>query len=260
MLKKLFQDPLILFAVMGVIVFVTYIYIQERANIPVELSANNRIMFVKQFELLTGRKASQVDIAKIEQDYIQKEILFREALVAGIHLTESEVREKLIEEMRYKATGTLPEPTEEKLVQYYLKHIKRFAIEPSLSFQHVFFEQKPDAKFLQQLKAGEQIEGDEFWRGRILPNYGISMIRGMFGKPFLDTLKGASKNTWFGPEQSMLGWHFVKKINSQPGMPLTFEQAKMQVLNDYTVDILESSVDKFINDLDGKYQIIRNVN
>jgi hypothetical protein len=169
MLKKLFQDPLILFAVMGVIVFVTYIYIQERANIPVELSVNNRIMFVKQFELLTGRKASQVDIAKIEQDYIQKEILFQEALVAGIHLTESEVREKLIEEMRYQVTGSLPDPTEAKLVQYYLKHIKRFAIEPSLSFQHVFFEQKPDAKFLQQLKVGEQVEGDEFWRGRIPP-------------------------------------------------------------------------------------------
>jgi hypothetical protein len=31
------------------------------------------------------------------------------------------------------------------------------------------------------------------------------------------------------------------------------------VMNDYTVDILESAVDKFIADLDNKYQIIRHV-
>jgi hypothetical protein len=128
-----------------------------------------------------------------------------------------------------------------------------------LSFQHVFFEQPPDVALLKRLEAGEQIKGDEFWRGRILPNYGISMIRGMFGKPFLDRLKVAPQDTWFGPEQSMLGWHFVRVIDTNQGMPLTYEQAKMQVMNDYTVDVLESAVDKFIADLDDKYEIIRHV-
>ncbi|MFT7200831.1 MAG: hypothetical protein ACI9UD_002488 [Glaciecola sp.] len=259
MLKKLFQEPLALFVMFGVIIFSLYTYLEKSTHVSVELSIDNRIMFVKQFELLTGRDASQVDIAKIEQDYIQKEILFREALAAGMHLTDSEVREKLIEEMRYQVTGTLPEPSEQNLVQYYLKYIKRYAVEPSLSFQHVFFEQSPDVALLKRLEAGEQIKGDEFWRGRILPNYGISMIRGMFGKPFLDRLKVAPQDIWFGPEQSMLGWHFVKVIDTKRGMPLTYEQAKMQVMNDYTVDILESAVDKFIADLDNKYQIIRHV-
>ncbi|MEP0175980.1 MAG: peptidylprolyl isomerase [Paraglaciecola sp.] len=260
MLKKLYQDPLVLFVVFGVIVFSLYNYLQQASEVPVELSENNRTLFVKQLELLTGRAATPEDIAKIEQSYIQEEVLFREALAAGLHLSDSEIRETLIEEMRLQATGELPEPSDKDLVPYYLKHIKRYVIEPSLSFQHVFFEQQPETEILEKLSSGETVTGDEFWRGRTLPNYGISMIRGMFGQPFLKTLESAKTDEWYGPEQSLFGWHFVKVTASHPSMPLTYEQAQMQVRNDYTVDILEESVEDFIKNLDDKYKIIRHVN
>ena len=85
------------------------------------------------------------------------------------------------------------------------------------------------------------------------------MIRGMFGQSFLNGLTSAAIDKWYGPEQSMFGWHFVKVIGTHGATPLTFEQAKMQVTNDYTVDILETSIDDFIDNLDGKYKIIRHV-
>jgi hypothetical protein len=259
MIKKLFQDPLVLFVVFGALVFSLYAYLDQSGNNPVELNDNNRQLFTEQFELLTGRQATRADIAKIENNYIQEEILFREALEAGIHLGNPEVRGTLVEEMRYQITSVFTEPTEEELVQYYLQNIQRYVIEPSISFQHVFFKQAPNKIVLSQLANNEQIEGDEFWRGRVLPDYGISMIRGMFGKPFLERLQAAPFNTWFGPQQSMLGWHFVKVISTHSASPLTFEQAKMQVQNDYSVDAIETSVDTFIDQFDDKYQIIRHV-
>lgn len=259
MFKKLYQDPLVLFLLVGALVFAFYNAVVLQASTPVALSEDNRQMFVEQYELLTGREASQSEIKKIENDYILEEVLFREAIEAGMHLTDPEVRAKLIEEMRYQITGILPEPDEAKLVQYYLSHIKRYEIEASVSFQHVYFTQQPDPSILSQLQSGESVEGDEFWRGRVLPDYGISMIRGMFGKPFLERIINAPENQWIGPEQSMLGWHFVKVLSHQPIKPLTFEQAKMQVTNDYTVDILESSVKDYVDDLDDKYEIIHYV-
>ncbi|GAC36919.1 peptidyl-prolyl cis-trans isomerase [Paraglaciecola psychrophila] len=260
MIKKLFQDPLVLFVIFGALVFSLYAYLDQSNINPVELSDKNRQLFTEQFELLTGRQATQADIAKIENDYIQEEILFREALEAGIHLGNPEIRGTLVQEMRYQVTGVINEPTEEQLVQYYLQHIQRYVIEPAISFQHVFFNQPPEKSVLIQLVNGERITGDEFWRGRVLPNYGISMIRGMFGKPFLERLQTAPFNNWFGPQQSMLGWHFVKVIGTQSASPLTFEEAKMQVQNDYTVDAIETSVDEYIGQFDNKYQIIRHVN
>ena len=257
--KKIFQDPLVLFVLFGALVFFIYASLENTNTVPVELSENNRLRFAQQLQLLTGQEATQKDIKKLEDDYIQEEILFREAIKAGMHLTDPEVRSKLVEEMRYQVIGILPDPSEAKLVQYYLSHIKRYAIEPSISFQHVFFDDKPNADVLSQLSAGQAVNGDEFWQGRVLPNYGISMIRGMFGKTFLDSLQTAPNSVWFGPEQSLLGWHFVKVTNTQSGMPLTFDHARMQVLNDYTVEVLENSVDTFIDKVNADYEIIRHV-
>ncbi|WP_339720414.1 peptidylprolyl isomerase [uncultured Paraglaciecola sp.] len=260
MIRKLFQDPLVLFVFFGALVFSIYAYLEQSDNNPVELSDRNRQLFTEQFELLTGRQATQADIAKIENDYIQEEILFREALEAGIHLGNPEIRGTLVEEMRYQATGIFNEPTEEQLVQYYLKHIQRYVIEPAISFQHVFFNQSPDKSMLTLLANGEKVTGDEFWRGRILPDYGISMIRGMFGKDFLERLQTEPLDTWYGPQKSMLGWHFVKVIGTQAASPLTFAEAKMQVQNDYTVDAIATSIDDYISQFGDKYQVIRHVN
>jgi parvulin-like peptidyl-prolyl isomerase len=259
MFKKLYQDPLVLFLFIGALVFAFYNAIVLQAKMPVVLNEDNRQLFVEQYELLLGREVTTSEVKKIENDYILEEVLFREAIEAGMHLTDPEIRSKLIEEMRYQITGILPEPEEAKLVQYYLSNIKRYEIEASISFQHVYYTNEPDAEILKQLESGETVSDDEFWQGRMLPDYGLSMIRGMFGKSFLDSLLNTKLNQWVGPIKSMLGWHFVKVLSHQPIMPLTFEQSKVQVINDYTVDIIEVSIENYVEDLNGKYEIIRNV-
>ena len=261
MLKVLIRDPLVIFLGLGVIVFGLYYGLEEDDSDAVELSESNRNVFAEQFELLTGRQATQADLAKIEDDYIREEVLFREAIDAGMHLIDPEVREKLVQEMRYQITGYLPDPDEAKLVAYYLKHIDRYYEEPTYSFQHVFFEQLPDNSegILAKLTRGEEVKGDEFWRGRLMPAYGVSMIRGMFGKVFLDTMDKHAFSEWYGPQESLLGWHFVKVTHSTPRSPLTFDEAKMQVTNDYVVDRLDSAVKDYIDDLGDKYRIIKNV-
>ncbi len=103
------------------------------------------------------------------------------------------------------------------------------------------------------------MKGDEFWRGRLMPAYGVSMIRGMFGKAFLDTMDKHAFSEWYGPQESLLGWHFVKVTHSTPRSPLTFDEAKMQVTNDYVVDRLDSAVKDYIDDLGDKYRIIKHV-
>lgn len=259
MMNKFFRDPLVLFLLCGGGVFALYYSLEDTSASVVELNEVNRNVFAEQFELLTGREASSEDIQKIEQDYIEEEVLFREAVDAGMHLSDPEVRSKLVEEMRYQVTGALPEPEETDLVSYYLEYIDRYYIEPTFSFQHVYFEQLPQqsAELLEKLAQGEEVEGDEFWRGRNMPNYGVSMIRGMFGKAFLDDLGSREQRQWYGPVESLLGWHYVIITHTSERQPLSFDQAKMQVTNDYTVDVLQQSVDAYIKTLGDKYHIIR---
>jgi hypothetical protein len=259
MLNKFLRDPLFLFIVLGSGVFALYYSLSDSSDNTVELSEVNRKVFTQQFELLTGRKATAQDIARIERDYIEEEVLFQEAIEAGMHLSDPEVRSQLVEEMRYQVTGALPDADETTLVSYYLAHIDRYYVEPTYSFQHVYFEQKPEEPeaILTALTAGEEVKGDEFWRGRVMPNYGVSMIRGMFGQPFVDTLAGKPIDTWFGPEESLLGWHYVVVTQKTQWQPLSFDDARMQVTNDYTVDKLQGAVEAYIQSIGDKYHIIR---
>ncbi|MFT2092876.1 peptidyl-prolyl cis-trans isomerase [Paraglaciecola sp. 2405UD69-4] len=259
MFKKIIRMPLVIFVLVGAAVFALEAYLSGSAQVPVELNATNRAMFTEQLEMLTGTKATKEDVAKIEQDYIREEILFREALEAGLHLNSGEVRELLIEAMQYQLTGALSEPTETELVQYYLENIQNYQIEAAYSFQHVFFEEQPQAQLLEKIQGGEEILGDEFWRGRLLPDYGISMIRGMFGQAFLAEIEKADMNTWIGPIKSMLGWHFITVLDYQEVRPLTFEQSRMQVSNDYNVDMLNNKIHGYIQNLGDKYEVIQHV-
>ncbi len=248
-----------MFVVLGALVFALYYSVEDTDQEVVELSEINRKVFAEQFEMLTGREATPADREKIENDYIQEEVLFREAIKAGMYLTDPEVRSKLIEEMRYQVTGAIPEAEEADLVAYYLEHIDRYFVEATYSFRHVYFEQQPEnaEAILAQLQAGEDVAGDEFWRGRVLPNYGISMIRGMFGKEFLEGLGDHQNGQWYGPVESLLGWHYVMVTGSTQRSPLTFDEARMQVTNDYTVDKLQQSVEDYIDSLGDEYKIIR---
>ncbi|MDP5030688.1 peptidylprolyl isomerase [Paraglaciecola sp.] len=258
MFKKLFNDPLFAFISIGILVFLFYYWSLDKEPV-VELSPDNRAIFVEQYESLVGRKATPEDIAKIENDFIEEEVLFREALAKDFHLIDPAVRTQLIEQMRYQLTEDFQEPQEAQLVQYYLENIKRYYHEATVSFQHVYFANEPGEAntLLAALNSGQEVAGDEFWQGRDMPNYGESMIRGLFGKPFLDNLTSSEQDTWFGPTESLFGWHFYQVSKREPAMPMSFDQARQQVGNDYIRSHMSNSVQKYIKGLNGKYEIIR---
>lgn len=258
MIKKLFNDPLFTFITVGVVVFLFYFYSQDKPPV-VELSPDNRAVFVEQYETLVGRKATQQDIEKIENDFIEEEILFREALAKDFHLIDPAVRTQLIEQMRYQLIEGLKEPEETQLVQYYLENIKRYYREATLSFRHVYYAKEPSdpGALLAALNNGEEVAGDEFWQGRDMPNYGESMIRGLFGKPFLDSLKESQQDQWYGPTESLLGWHFYQVNGQQTAIPMSFDEARPQISNDYIRSQVSDAVQAYITKLNGKYEIIR---
>jgi len=156
----------------------------------IKLNNLTKDTLIDNFEKLTGRDASPADIANIEREYIEEEILFREAIANGMHLLDPEVRSQLIEEMRYRITGILPDPDEEQLIDFYLNNIDRYYSEPTITLEHIYFKHQPEEPelLLIQLNQGKTFLGDEFWRGNRMPDYGDSMLRGLFGQNFVNRL------------------------------------------------------------------------
>lgn len=254
---RLVRDPLLAFAVAGGALFVVYGQFAKPSETAVRLGIETRSGLIKEFESRAGRQASSEDIARLERDWITDELLFREALDAGMHLGDSVVRARLVEEMRYRITGLLPDPGEEQLVNHYADHRQRYMSEPSISFEHVYFErpEKAPVGLLDRLRQGEAFQGDDFWQGTTFPGYGESMIRGLFGQQFLDALKNGPTGTWMGPVESARGAHFVLISERREPRLLPFAVVRQQVENDFLVLGIQRRVDARIEQLRSRYHV-----
>jgi len=190
MIVRLLRDPLFTFIFLGALVFFLYLSFSNNSMTTIKLNNLTKDTLIDNFEKLTGRDASPADIANIEREYIEEEILFREAIANGMHLLDPEVRSQLIEEMRYRITGILPDPDEEQLIDFYLNNIDRYYSEPTITLEHIYFKHQPEEPelLLIQLNQGKTFLGDEFWRGNRMPDYGDSMLRGLFGQNFVNRL------------------------------------------------------------------------
>jgi len=258
MLTRMIRDPLFAFAVAGIALFSVYAGIQSRSTDPVRLAATTRAALIEDFETLTGRPATAGDIARIERDFVTDELLFRDAIDSGLHLTDGEVRRQLVEKMRLRVTGLLPDPTDEQLVNYYAENIDRYRSEPAVSFEQVYFRSRPPEteKVLARLQGGEVIAGEQFPQGRSFPRYGRSILRGMFSQPFVEALWAAPLGEWSGPVGSPQGWHYVRATERQPEALLAFDVVRSQVENDFLVALIQQAVERRVAELEQRHEVI----
>lgn len=256
-LQRLAKDPLTVFLLAGAGIFGLYAGLAPSGEDTVRYDAQIEQALVEEFELLAGRAAQPEDIAKIKRNFLTDELLFREAVERGIHLTDGEVRERMVQKVRFLVAGAPIEPSEMEVLDYYAQNLERYASEPEITFEQVFFEQVPaqPAALLASLRGGQEVAGDDLWTGPSYPDYGHSMIRGIFGQDFLAQVAAASPGRWVGPIRSSQGWHFVLKRGSAQSRLLPFAVARDQVRQDMIIARMQQEIDRVYDDLSKKYEV-----
>ena len=257
MIRALLREPLSIFALVGALLFGVYVSLDERASPPVTLTAETRTALVGAFEQLTGRTATPEEIRRIEQDYVADELLFRDAVAQGLHLTSRDIRAELIAEMRLSIAGLLPDPDDEALVNHYAENLEHYYAEPASSFRQVYFQAplEEPAQVLARLREGEEIAGDYFGQGSEFRAYGRSMLRSLFGEAFLRALDELPLGEWHGPIESTRGWHFVQAGERLPAHRLPFEQVRSQVEQDYLRTLIQQAVDTRVAEIAAQYGV-----
>lgn len=252
------RDPFIIFLIVsGAIILLYWAVAGRKEVIEVPLAVQRSLL--DDYALMTGQKADAAARQKLIDDYVGNEMLFREAVDRGMHMSDKTTKQRLIDRVRFMISGAPPEPAEDDLLAWYASHNDLYRAEPWISLEHVFFEgdSKPvdsDA-ILQRLSAGQSVAGEEFWMGKDLPNYGLSMLRGIFGQELLDTLGTQQAGQWFGPVRSPRGWHFVKVTERGDARLLPYPAARDQVREDYLASKSGAAVQDEIGKLKQGYAI-----
>jgi hypothetical protein len=256
-LLRILREPLFAFAVIGGVLYFAYAGVRSRDPEPVILRGQARAELIAGFEALKGRKATADEIGRIERDYVTDELLFREALENGLHLADPAVRSLLVEEMRQRITGPLPDPTDEQLVNHYADNLDQYRSEPVVTFRQVYFTQRPPdpAATLAQLRQGDPVTGQPFRYGDEFPRYGHSMLRGMFGQPIVEALSVAPLGQWIGPVESPYGWHYLQATERMPAVLLPFDAVRQQVENDFLAAQIDAAVERHVEEMRQRHAV-----
>lgn len=244
------RDPFAVFLIVAAAIFALY-WATTGHRATIEVSSSVQKSLSEDYAMMTGKAPDAAARARLIHDYVADELLFREAVARGMHMTDKATKQRLIDRVRFMIAGAPPEPSEDVLIGYYAAHPEMYRAEPRISVEHVFFEQPPaDAPaILARLRGGASVKGDDFWMGHDLPDYGISMLRGMFGQPFLDRLQTAPAGEWFGPLRSSRGWHFARVKGRGAARTLPYPEARDQVRQDYIAQATGTAVEKEVGRL-----------
>ena len=216
-------------------------------------------------EELVGRPLTTGEIELAVADFVDEEILVREAFRQGLDRGDRRVRPMLIEHARselLRAAGYEPsEPTEDMLRVYYVEHRQRYGIPERINVEQVLFlpgsEQFSSDSVLQELSEGADFKrmGDGGRLNASVKGVSRAQMARAYGLDFTNAVFALAKGDWHGPLSSTAGAHFVRIVAVSPSEERSYDEVAEYVREDYALFDAERVVAREIERIGKRYRV-----
>jgi hypothetical protein len=231
-LRALLAEPLLHFVLCAGLLLAVH---RTFGKPEIEVSAEVIRGLHQDFEARAGRPPSTAEQARLLSDYLDDQVLYREALAKGLE-QDSRVRTLLVQTMRTTLRPVLPEPTDAELEALRRENPDAYRQPGKVSFSHVSFteEREVPLHLLERLRAGTspQSPGTLTKLPNPFPPSEASQLEWMLGAEFRDALAQCEAGAWCGPLKSRRGVHFVRIDSREPArdLPLAEIRPKLAAL------------------------------
>ena len=211
-----------------------------------------------------GRDPTDDELARIINNLIDEEILYREALLLGLDQEDTIIKRRLAQKISFLKEESIPEiPTAEELNEYFKNNKEKYYIEPSFTFTHYYFSENNNSlershQALKALQDNNKVKSDPFYLGKTFANEPLRNINTNFGESFSKELITADLAVWNGPFESTYGHHIVYINSVNPGYIPEIEEVLRQVEVDFLQIKKEQAVKGFLNNIRSEYTIFIN--
>lgn len=232
-MRALLREPVIHFAVMGVVIFALHSLIAESSpdeDESIHITRSDIQTLVQTFEMTWRRAPTQDELQRLIDERVLEEVYYREALELGLDVDDTIIRRRLRQKMEFLVHDlALPRhPSESLLRRYFDAHREDFRTEPRFSFEQVFFiggaEPERAAARAAALRdahaAGGDVPadaGDRIALERSHDEMERARVAATFGQSFADALAELEPGRWHAPVHSGYGVHVVRVTAHQPG-------------------------------------------
>jgi hypothetical protein len=217
---KFLREPIVLFFLFGLILFIVY----ERTTTYYELKNKKITVTEAQIQLLKetfaktwNREPTEEELEAQIENLIKDEIYYKEAVDLGLDRSDIAVKRRLrqIMEMMMDDMATVY-PSEDQLKTYLSENQDKFRRDPYISFRHIYFssENRETAlDVLGKLKDTLPVDERSFDGLALIPNEfseeSYRSVERLFGKSFTEEVFTLKPGIWQGPVESAYGYHLV---------------------------------------------------
>jgi hypothetical protein len=272
-LKRLFQEPLLHFTLLGALIFAVAHALSgtpdgrsPREIVVTEARINALVLG---FSRTWRRPPTQEELRDLVREHVREEAATREAMALGIDRDDLVIRRRLRQKLEFITEDVAArEPTEAQLTEYFDKHRAEYSGPPRVAFRQVFLDSQrrgaraadDAARILQQLRAeGERADVDGLGDSRLLPTRVVDAspdeVSAQFGARFVTALTELPVGRWKGPVGSGLGLHLVYVESWRESTAPTLSEVRDAVRRDWDQAERRLARDKYYERLLSRYTI-----
>lgn len=272
-MKNLLREPLLHFVIVGAALFALHSALNrdiEPARDRIVVTPGQLEHFSATFAQTWQRPPSAEELKGLVDQYVQEEILSREAIKLGLDKNDSVIRRRLQQKMEFVVedlTATKP-PTEAELAEYLARHPDVFRTEPHFTFRQVFLSPETRGQnlaadagaLLAQLRSpGFTADFDALGDRLLLPaqfkDAPSRRVQADFGRAFAAELMTAKPGEWTGPIRSGYGLHLVLVEGRTEGRLPELAEVRDHVSRELISSRRQAANQKFLEDLLARYEV-----
>jgi hypothetical protein len=269
--RRLVREPLVLFALIGAAIFALAHVVEQRkqeAERAIGLDAGLSARLANLYRTQFGVSPAPAQLQVIVDDYIDDEVVYREALRLGLDQDDEIIRRRLIQKLEFLQRDSIASigTGQADLRTYYEAHPQLFSVGARVSFTHAYFnpDRGGDAQALSrahearvQLRAGRAVDDDAFPLEQEYSALTRDEAVRLFGASgFVDALFAAPTNEWSEPVRSGFGWHLVKVTAADPARVLPLEAVLPDVRAAYLHDATARARRAQLDALRARYHVV----
>jgi len=273
---KIVKEPLFQFIVIGAIVFAFYSFIKGSyvdENYAIQITKSEVEAMIDKWMAQMKRPPAREEIDIFLEDYVQREILFREAKAMGLDKNDMVVKNRMLQKIDFLTNDLLvaANPTDAEALKYFNDSLEKYTIPGKIDFIHIFFnldkrtfdDAKQSAlKVKKSLNNFSMVPNNYFENGDlfILPyeffNLSKDDVSNKFGQSELsEEIFSLEEKKWSGPFVSSYGMHLVYISNKKSSTTLQFEDVKSDIEDELIKIKRREAKKRLISELKKKYVI-----
>lgn len=242
MLKKLINEPLTHFLLIGLVLFVFFQFNNPESDTtlkPLTLPQGLEKQLQSNFKALWQREPNQDELKLMKEQKIFESVLVQEALTLELHKHDEQIKKRLLQQIIsiMSTQSSEEEPSQELLREYYQKNEKDYAKRERVSFRAI---NVTHLSKIQQITFAKNLMHTDMSNNEVslfndsnFESLTVEEIERQFGRFFTVSLLQLKASKWQGPllAKNKVYYIYITKTTNK-GM-MSFDEVIDRVYADY---------------------------